>query len=105
LTVLRTLLSELPDTLPLGDTFYQFRGYVPDPEKVEMYGSREAAFNQTLEVTFAPKGRSDGLCPFLLQERGPGLVAVVDILQDILNEFPESVLLHKWITDLQKAAT
>jgi hypothetical protein len=34
--------------------------FVPDPEKVEEYGSAEAAVNNALEVTlFVPQGRKD----------------------------------------------
>ncbi|KAG2080281.1 uncharacterized protein F5147DRAFT_661346 [Suillus discolor] len=62
----------------------------------------EAALNNVLEVTFAPRGRKDesAPCPFEFQERGPGLVAVVDVLTAALNEFPDSVLLRKWVHDL-----
>ncbi|OJA09964.1 hypothetical protein AZE42_11746 [Rhizopogon vesiculosus] len=79
---LRTALTHLPDCTPLDNSKYQFEHFTPDPEKVEEYGSAGAAVNDALEVTFAPKGRKDEStpCPFEFQERGPGLVAVVDVL-------------------------
>ncbi|KAG0700976.1 hypothetical protein DFH29DRAFT_1069907 [Suillus ampliporus] len=81
LSHLRTALAQLPHSIPLGNSKYNFEHYAPDPERVELYGSTEAALNNVLEVTFAPRGRKDesAPCPFEFQERGPGLVAVVDV--------------------------
>ncbi|KAG1804362.1 hypothetical protein EV424DRAFT_1432172 [Suillus variegatus] len=102
---LRAVLTHLPDCIPLGNSRYHFENFAPDPEKVELYGSAEAALNNVLEVTFAPKGRKDesAPCPFEFQERGPGLIAVVDVLTATLQEFPESALLQKWAKDLWRA--
>ncbi|KAG0709396.1 hypothetical protein DFH29DRAFT_1075086 [Suillus ampliporus] len=102
LSHLRTALAQLPHSIPLGNSKYNFEHYAPDPERVELYGSTEAALNNVLEVTFAPRGRKDesAPCPFEFQERGPGLVAVVDVLTAALNEFPNSALLRKWVHDL-----
>ncbi|KAG2122110.1 hypothetical protein DEU56DRAFT_832815 [Suillus clintonianus] len=99
---LRTALTQLPHSIPLGNSKYNFEHYVPDPDRVELYGSTEAALNNVLEVTFAPRGRKDesALCPFEFEERGPGLVAVVDVLTAALNQCPNSALLQKWLRDL-----
>jgi len=59
LSHLRTALAQLPDSIPLGNSKYNFEHYAPDPDKVELYGSTEAALNNVLEVTFAPRGRKD----------------------------------------------
>ncbi|KAG1780802.1 hypothetical protein EV702DRAFT_1193624 [Suillus placidus] len=56
---LQTVLTHLPDCIPLGNSKYHFENFAPDPEKVELYGSTEAALNNVLEVTFAPRGRMD----------------------------------------------
>ncbi|KIK33072.1 hypothetical protein CY34DRAFT_813851, partial [Suillus luteus UH-Slu-Lm8-n1] len=106
LSHLRTVLAQLPDSIPLGNSKYNFEYYAPDPDKVELYGSTEAALNNALEVTFAPRGRKDesAPCPFEFQERGPGLVAIVDVLTTALNEFPNSALLQKWVGDLWRTA-
>ncbi|KAG1721055.1 hypothetical protein EDB19DRAFT_1611950, partial [Suillus lakei] len=52
---LKTALSHLPDNIPLGNQRYNFEHFSPDPEKIELYGTSEAAVNHELEVTFAPK--------------------------------------------------
>ncbi|KAG1836883.1 hypothetical protein DFJ58DRAFT_917524 [Suillus subalutaceus] len=61
-------LSHLPDNIPLGNQRYNFEHFSPDPVKIELYGTSEAAVNHELEVTSAP-------CPFEYEERGPGLIA------------------------------
>ncbi|KAG0697715.1 hypothetical protein DFH29DRAFT_763150, partial [Suillus ampliporus] len=95
-------LAQLPHSIPLGNSKYNFEHYAPDPERVELYGSTEAALNNVLEVMFAPRGRKDESAPclFEFQECGPGLVAVIDVLTAALNKFPDSTLLRKWVHDL-----
>jgi hypothetical protein len=61
LSHLRTVLAQLPDSIPLGNSEYNFEHYAPDPDKVELYGSTEAALNNALEVTFAPEVRRTSL--------------------------------------------
>ncbi|KAH0826815.1 hypothetical protein J3R83DRAFT_5241, partial [Lanmaoa asiatica] len=63
LNPLRTALSHLPDPIPLGNEQYCFQHYVPDPEKVELYGTTKAALNNVLEATFAPNGRGNDDAP------------------------------------------
>ena len=77
---LRTLLSHLPDSIPLGNSKYNFERFAPDPEKVELYGTSEAAINHELEVTFAPKGRKDESVPypFQFEVRGPGCQSCIE---------------------------
>ena len=104
---LETLLSHLSDChIPLGNQKYNFVGFSPDPEKIDLYGTSEAAINHELEVSFGPKGRRDDSapCPFELEECGPGLIAVVKVLRDALHEQPGSAILKKWVKDLSKAA-
>jgi hypothetical protein len=87
-----------------GTSLYDFRSFEPDPQLVELYGTNEAAVNNVLEVTFAPQGRTDGPSPFSLLDQGPGLVAVVDVLCRFICEFPQSVILKKWLEDFVKVA-
>jgi hypothetical protein len=101
---LRMLLAQLPDTIPFSNDVYNFTNFSPDPEKVDMFGTNKAAVNNALEITFAKSGRDPGPCPFPLVEQGPGLVAVVGVLECYLIEFPQSAILHKWVLDLTKAA-
>ena len=55
---LRVLLQQLPDTVPSSSMLYNFNNFTPDLDKVELYGTVEAAVNQTLEVTFAVSSRN-----------------------------------------------
>ncbi|KAF8450400.1 hypothetical protein L210DRAFT_3756004 [Boletus edulis BED1] len=107
---LRAALSCLPESIPLSpeNGQYNFQHYAPDPEKVELYDTTEAALvNNTLEITFAPNGRrgDDAPCKFEFMERGPGLVAVVDALKSELIIAPTSSILHKWVEDLLQNIT
>ena len=101
---LESLLSSLPDTIPFGETCYRFIGFTPSKDDVDLYGTAVAAFNRTLEVTFCPGGRVNGV-PINLVEQGPGLVAVAYTLEKYLTYYPaESALLLKWVDDLTMAA-
>ena len=101
---LEALLSSLPTSIPYGQNHYQFSGYTPSQEDVELYGTEAAALNRTLEVTFCPGGRKPNE-PIPLKERGQGLVAVVFALEKQLTRHPEeSALLLKWVDDLSEAA-
>ncbi|KAI9567107.1 hypothetical protein HD554DRAFT_1025776 [Boletus coccyginus] len=102
---LQLVLSHLPDSILFAENSaqrYDFQFYEPDPEKVELYGTTEAALNNALEVTFASNGRrgDDAPCRFEFLERGPGLVAVVDALEHELHKTPGSAVLQKWVGDL-----
>ena len=105
LEYLKHLLSNLPDTVPSAGNIYDFHNFVPDPELVELLGSREAALNNTLEVVFASQGCLTGPNPFILIDKGPWLVAVVDVLQNIINEYPQSAILQKWVDDLKNVGS
>ncbi|KAG0693764.1 hypothetical protein DFH29DRAFT_1038015 [Suillus ampliporus] len=69
LSHLQMALTQLPHSIPLRNSKYNFEHYAPDLERVELYGSTEAALNNVLEVTFAPRGWKDelALCPFKFQ--------------------------------------
>ncbi|KAG6371131.1 hypothetical protein JVT61DRAFT_9894 [Boletus reticuloceps] len=106
---LRTVLSHLPDSIPLANKNtprYDFQFYQPDQEKVKLYGTTEAALNNVLKVTFAPNGRRGDDTPyrFDLLEQGPGLVAIVDALDCELSRSPGSAILCKWLDDLLQVA-
>ncbi|KAL7284543.1 hypothetical protein ACG7TL_001835 [Trametes sanguinea] len=96
---LRRALEALPEILP--ENTLDFRGFTLSPEECEDRG-RGGAMNHLLECTFCPGGRLDG--PFLLQCRGPGLLALVDVLATFTCELPGDVVLQKWISDLIQAA-
>ncbi|KAG1868698.1 hypothetical protein C8R48DRAFT_541891, partial [Suillus tomentosus] len=51
----RTALTQLPNSIYVGNSKYNLEHYAPDPDKIELYGSTEAALNNALEVIFAPR--------------------------------------------------
>ena len=102
LETLKILLLDLPDSVPNSSQFYCFTNYKPDPEKVEDFGGEDCAVNHALEITFCPQGRRDG--PIVLKEKGPGLVSVVDVLDQWTQAYPSSVVLQRWVFDLIDAA-
>jgi hypothetical protein len=85
---LKQLLENLPDDLLNSGFIYDFQDFVPDLEKVEMFGTREAAVNHALEVAFAPLRREEGPVLFLLLERGPALSCVRTISTKHQYGFP-----------------
>ncbi|KAL5536596.1 hypothetical protein ACEPAF_419 [Sanghuangporus sanghuang] len=97
---LHNVLSSLPSSLPCSSNNYYFIGFGPDPDILDLVGSVPGAVNNALENAFAPMGRINGIT---LLERGPGLVAVVDVLRGYTKDFPTDVVLQKWITDLTEA--
>ena len=102
---LESLLSSLPASISFGEDHYNFVGFTPSCDDVELYGTQVAALNRsTLEVTFCPGGRVPGR-PIALKEQGNGLVSIVLTLEKYLTYYPEeSALLLKWVDDLTEAA-
>jgi hypothetical protein len=99
---LRAYLTNLPESsgIPYPESSsYNFATFEPDQDWVEDVGL-EGAVNRELEVRLG--SRANGGLTF--RERGPGLTAVVDVLEKYLNMFPASILLSKWVTDLVMAA-
>jgi hypothetical protein len=88
--------------VPKGDNLYQFQNFALDPEKVEDFGGKDCAVNHGLKIIFCPQGRRDG--PIVLKEQGPGLVAVVDVLEKWIQIYLKSMVLQKWISNLATAA-
>jgi hypothetical protein len=64
-----------------------------DPKKAEEFGGIDSAVNHALEIIFWPQGWQSG--PIILKEQGPGLVAVVDVLETHIKSFPKSLILQK----------
>jgi hypothetical protein len=102
LKTLKSLLSNISDMVPKGDNLYQFQNFALDPEKVKDFGGEDCAVNHGLKIIFCPQGRRDG--PIVLKGQGPGLVAVVDVLEKWIQIYLKSMVLQKWISDLATAA-
>jgi hypothetical protein len=60
----------------------------------------KGAVNRQLEIWLGH--RKDG--PVVLTERGPGITAVVAVLEDYLAQLSQSVILKKWLDDLLASA-
>jgi hypothetical protein len=60
----------------------------------------EGAINRELEIRLG--SRSMG--PLVLNERGPGMIALADVLGKYLAKYPESVILEKWVSDMTEYA-
>ena len=101
LSRLSSLLKKLPLNLPSGRQFYDFDNFSVSPEDEEDYGA-DGAINRAFEDTFCPGGRQ--MTSIVFKERGPGLEAVVRVLDKAIKSFPHSVVLQKWIFDLCQAA-
>ncbi|TBU55069.1 hypothetical protein BD310DRAFT_1041341 [Dichomitus squalens] len=105
LNYLTALLKALPDTLPYksqAESAYSFHDFWLPDEDVDDLGL-SGAINRQLEVRLGTRttGRRN---TFVLQERGPGTVALVDVLRKYTTQFPEDVLLQKWVDDACRAA-
>lgn len=101
---LRRALDVLPLSLPeppLSD--YPFLGFrLPvDEEAYEV-------FNRQLELTFGRAARAkdgaSGARIITFTERGPGILAVTDLLDQIMARFPGDAVFRKWIMDLTVSA-
>ncbi|KAG1889148.1 hypothetical protein F4604DRAFT_1546063, partial [Suillus subluteus] len=95
---LSLFLSNLPQTIPYADAAQTHYRFFLDDEKIEDMGPI-GALNRELECVMGQ--RHNG--PISFKERGPGLEAVVDVLESHLIEHhnsPETILLVKWVDDL-----
>ena len=78
LTRLQLLLENLPDSIPfhgLQSTHYSFS---ISNDEVEDYGDKTSAINHRLEVEFGSRRDTGGIVP--IDERGPGICAVISVL-------------------------
>jgi hypothetical protein len=99
LAILSCYLKNLPDALPVSGekstTRYDFQKWEISPDEIADYGE-EGSVNRRLELAFGSREKGD----LVLTERGPGLEAVVAVLE----EQKHSAIMEKWVTDLTTAA-
>jgi hypothetical protein len=98
---LRLYLCYLPTTLPLqpSNSGNNFQFFAPDSEWVNDIGE-EGAVNRQLEVVLGTRAKG----VIQLKERGPGVIALADVLERYLDRNPGSVILKKWLTDMTDSA-
>ena len=90
-------LSNLPTTLaikPPSESRYNFNNFEPDEDWIEDIGI-VGAVNRQLEIRLGT--RADG--PIEFTERGPPVEELANVLNRYLNDFPNNVLLEKWVDD------
>jgi len=95
---LRILLTHLPEELPdMGeDSQYPFVNFQIDLAILKR--TKAQALCQFLSATFIDDGN------IYIDERGANVCAVVDVLTEYLNRYPDNADLKKWVSTLQKAA-
>ncbi|KIJ59093.1 hypothetical protein HYDPIDRAFT_162797 [Hydnomerulius pinastri MD-312] len=99
---LKVYLDQLPDSLPFkneAESDYGFDFFGTDQTDEEDIGVK-GAVNRQLEIRLGH--RNNG--PVRLMERGPGITAVVSVLDTYLTELPASIILKKWLDDLISSA-
>ncbi|EPQ49960.1 hypothetical protein GLOTRDRAFT_134403 [Gloeophyllum trabeum ATCC 11539] len=92
--LLRLYLQDLPNELPLRsaqDSSYGFHAFGLDEEWLKEEG-QEAAANRQLEVQWGTPRTTVAV----LRERGPGIEAIADVLDQHLGMLPDS----KWLDDV-----
>ncbi|EED78338.1 predicted protein [Postia placenta Mad-698-R] len=102
ISCLRHYLTKLPLSLPYKTVPEScLASFCIDPEWEADVG-KWGAVNRALEVRLGPQtGPGD---TFILNERGPGIESLPDILSSYMPEFSESPLFQKWINDCCRAA-
>ena len=102
LTCLRCLLENLPDTVPYYGTQSTSYHFAVDNDDVNQYGDENSTINHMLEVTFGPRHNTDGIVP--IKERGPGVCAVVSILEECSATDPADERIKLWVSSLCSSA-
>ncbi|KIM65708.1 hypothetical protein SCLCIDRAFT_14867 [Scleroderma citrinum Foug A] len=104
---LQLYLANLPSSIPLAEpttSQYSFDAFAILPDEIEDFGEAGAVSRQ-LEIHLGQCNNG----PITFRERGKGLEAVVDVLEQYIEHLalsanPEVVLLTKWLEDLITAA-
>lgn len=96
---LQNLLENLPESIPYheaGSTSYSF---CITNDEIKEYGDVTSAVNHRLEVTFGSRRDTGGIVP--IQERGPGVCAVVSSIAECA---PADARIGLWIENLCSSA-
>ena len=103
---LRLYLHKLPSSLPYRDINGAERDFthfaVDEEDDFVKEEGVDAAVNRQLERMLGLRIGPSGT--FTLKERGPGIEALADVLENFCERFPEDVRLAKWVNDATRAA-
>ncbi|KAF7761741.1 hypothetical protein Agabi119p4_9733 [Agaricus bisporus var. burnettii] len=108
LDTLASLISQLPSEVPLtseADTC--FKEFLPpfrlDPDYFAKTEDEIATLGEQLERVFGFNTRSSGDGVLTIEERGPGLSAMHDVLVEYYHKYPSNMVHKKWIIDIANA--
>lgn len=96
---LQLLLENLPDSIPFCDHQSTHYSFSVNDEEVAEYGDETSAINHRLEVVFGSRHATGGIIP--INERGPGICAVVSVLKGCS---PSDARIGLWVENLCSSA-
>jgi hypothetical protein len=99
---LRLLLHNLPDSLLFRNANSTAYNFSANEDDVADFGDENSAINRTLEISFGDRSKTNGIVP--IKEKGPGIIAVVDVLQKCLTADPGDARLVLWLENLSESA-
>ena len=98
---LQLLLHHLPDSVPFHDINSTMYNFSASEDDIADFGDVNSAINRTLEISFGNRSKMNGIVP--IKEKGPGIVAVVDVLHRCLTEDPSDARLALWLENLSES--
>ncbi|RXW19648.1 hypothetical protein EST38_g6203 [Candolleomyces aberdarensis] len=103
---MRLLINHLPDQLPekknAESKYASFLSFALDPDILEKTGCEVATLGEQMEGVFGWKARTEGDGIIPIDERGPALAALVDVLEEFFERHSANNVLKKWIVDILK---
>ena len=78
LSYLQHLLENLPNSVPFCDLQSTQFSFSVSRDEIEDFGDQTSAINHRLEVVFGSRRDTGGIVP--IDERGPGICAVIPVL-------------------------
>jgi hypothetical protein len=103
---MRLLINHLPDQLPekknSESKYAGFLSFALDPDILERTGCEVATLGEQMERVFGWKARTEGDGIIPIDERGPALAALVDILEEFFERHSANNVLKKWIVGILK---
>jgi len=101
LAYLRLLLHNLPDSVPFRNASSTVYNFSASEDDVADLGDENSAVNHALEISFGDRSKTKGIVP--IKEKGPGIIAVVDVLHRCLTVDPSDARLALWLGNLSES--